>query len=73
MLADDVACNPRNAYPGTLFNDARHLINMYVCRRRAGERSLDAWHAVSYGEDVEVDYRGSEVTVEAFLRVLTGV
>lgn len=25
-----------------------------------------------YGEDIEVDYRGSEVTVEAFLRVLSG-
>lgn len=25
-----------------------------------------------YGDDVEVDYRGYEVTVEAFLRVLTG-
>jgi hypothetical protein len=25
-----------------------------------------------YGQDVEVDYRGHEVTVEAFLRVLTG-
>lgn len=25
-----------------------------------------------YGEDVEVDYRGNEVTVETFIRVLTG-
>jgi len=25
-----------------------------------------------YGDEVEVDYRGSEVTVENFLRVLTG-
>ncbi len=25
-----------------------------------------------YGEEVEVDYRGYEVTVEAFLRTLTG-
>ena len=25
-----------------------------------------------YGEDVEVDYRGKEVTVENFLRLLTG-
>lgn len=25
-----------------------------------------------YGDDVEVDYRGYEVTVENFLRVLTG-
>lgn len=25
-----------------------------------------------YGDDVEVDYRGAEVTVESFMRVLTG-
>jgi phosphatidylinositol glycan class K len=25
-----------------------------------------------YGDDIEVDYRGYEVTVENFLRVLTG-
>ena len=30
-------------------------------------------HAVNvYGDDVEVDYRGYEVTVENFLRLLTG-
>ena len=28
---------------------------------------------VIYGEDVEVDYRGTEVTVENFLRLLTGI
>ncbi|KAI3648808.1 hypothetical protein MP228_006662 [Amoeboaphelidium protococcarum] len=53
MLADDVACNARNKYPGTIYNNA--------------DRRLDL-----YGEDVEVDYRGYEVTVENFLRVLTG-
>ena len=26
-----------------------------------------------YGDNIEVDYRGNEVTVENFLRVLTGV
>ena len=25
-----------------------------------------------YGDDIEVDYRGTDVTVESFLRVLTG-
>lgn len=30
-------------------------------------------HALNvYGQDVEVDYRGYEVTVENFIRVLTG-
>ena len=29
-------------------------------------------HINVYGDDIEVDYRGYEVTVENFLRVLTG-
>ena len=53
MLADDVACNPRNSFPGTVFNNA--------------DRALDL-----YGDNIEVDYRGYEVTVEAFIRLLTG-
>lgn len=53
MLADDMACNPRNPRPATVFNNAAEQINVY-------------------GDDVEVDYRGYEVTVENFLRVLTG-
>jgi len=53
MLADDVACNPRNRFPATVFNNA--------------DRKLDL-----YGGNVEVDYRGYEVTVENFIRVLTG-
>ncbi|KAG0262272.1 glycosylphosphatidylinositol anchor biosynthesis [Actinomortierella ambigua] len=53
MLADDVACNPRNIFPATVFNNK--------------DRRLDL-----YGENVEVDYRGYEVTVENFIRMLTG-
>ncbi|KAK3087012.1 hypothetical protein FSP39_000309 [Pinctada imbricata] len=53
MVADDMACNPRNPRPGTVFNNANEQINVY-------------------GDDVEVDYRGYEVTVENFIRVLTG-
>ncbi|KAG0237633.1 glycosylphosphatidylinositol anchor biosynthesis [Actinomortierella wolfii] len=53
MLADDVACNPRNIFPATVFNNK--------------DRRLDL-----YGENVEVDYRGYEVTVENFIRLLTG-
>ncbi|CDO94839.1 unnamed protein product [Kluyveromyces dobzhanskii CBS 2104] len=52
MLSDDVACNPRNLFPGSVFNNA--------------DRALDL-----YGESVEVDYRGYEVTVENFIRLLT--
>ena len=52
MLPDDMACNPRNAFPGTVYNNA--------------DRGLDL-----YGDNIEVDYRGYEVTVENFIRLLT--
>lgn len=47
-----MACNPRNAFPGTVYNNAA--------------RGLDL-----YGDNIEVDYRGYEVTVENFIRLLT--
>lgn len=53
MVADDMACNPRNPRPATVFNNANEHINVY-------------------GDDVEVDYRGYEVTVENFVRLFTG-
>lgn len=52
MLADDIACNPRNAFPGTVFNNMDQAIDLY-------------------GDSIEVDYRGYEVTVENFVRLLT--
>ncbi|KAG7890956.1 hypothetical protein KL936_002240 [Ogataea polymorpha] len=52
MLSDDIACNPRNAFPGFVFNNA--------------DRQLEL-----YGDNIEVDYRGYEVTVENFIRLLT--
>jgi phosphatidylinositol glycan class K len=59
MLADDVACNPRNKYPATVFNNADRRIDLY-----GGLSEHDS--------TVEVDYRGYEVTVENFIRLLTG-
>ncbi|KAL8292727.1 hypothetical protein RQP46_001339 [Phenoliferia psychrophenolica] len=53
MLADDVACNPRNPFAGTVYSNA--------------DRKTDL-----YGETIEVDYKGEEVNVESFLRVLSG-
>ncbi len=53
MLADDVACNPRNIFSARVYNNAMKALDLY-------------------GEDVEVDYRGYDVTVENFIRVLTG-
>ena len=52
MLADDMACNPRNAFPGAIFGNVNHEVDLY-------------------GENVEVDYRGYEVTPENLIRVLT--
>lgn len=53
MLADDAACNSRNHFPGCVFANRGHALDLY-------------------GENIEVDYRGYEVTVENFLRLLTG-
>lgn len=56
MLADDVACNPRNSFPGSVFS------------AQTAKGALDL-----YGDNIEVDFRGYEVTVENFIRVLTGL
>ena len=47
-----MACNPRNAFPGSVYNNAARAIDLY-------------------GSNIEVDYRGYEVTVENFIRLLT--
>lgn len=53
MLADDVACNPRNSFAGKVYANAGRYLDLY-------------------GESIEVDYRGYEVSVENFIRLLTG-
>ena len=53
FLADDMACNGRNAEIGAVYNHKNKLIDLY-------------------GNDVEVDFRGEEVTVENLVRLLTG-
>ncbi|OAX41273.1 hypothetical protein K503DRAFT_520132 [Rhizopogon vinicolor AM-OR11-026] len=53
MLADDVACNTRNKFAGSVYAEAGRRLDLY-------------------GENIEVDYRGYEVTVENFIRLLTG-
>ncbi|ODV63510.1 GPI-anchor transamidase ASCRUDRAFT_23536, partial [Ascoidea rubescens DSM 1968] len=52
MLADDISCNSRNAFPGSVFNNAARQLDLY-------------------GDNIQVDYRGYEVTVENFIRLLT--
>jgi len=52
MLPDDMACNPRNTFPGTVYSNSNRAMDLY-------------------GDNIEVDYRGYEVTVENFIRLLT--
>jgi phosphatidylinositol glycan class K len=57
MLPDEYACNARNTLPAAMYNTAS---------TPGGERMN------LYARDIEVDYRGEEVSVESFLRLLTG-
>lgn len=52
MVAEDVACNARNVFPGTVVNNELNRENLL-----AG--------------DVEIDYRGPEVSVDNLIRLLT--
>ncbi|KAI5359606.1 putative peptidase C13, legumain [Septoria linicola] len=63
MLPDDMACNPRNSFPGSVFNDKSRQLDLYDDQ---GSRDNKAGMG-----GIEVDYRGNEVTVENFIRLLT--
>lgn len=52
MVAEDVACNARNVFPGTVVNNELKRKNLVE-------------------GDVEVDYRGAEVSVDNLIRLLT--
>ena len=54
MVAEDIACNARNVFPGTLVNNELKRENLVE------------------GE-VEIDYRGPEVSVENLIRLLTSM
>ena len=60
MLPDDMACNPRNAFPGTVYSNSDRKVDLYGDKQDGGG-----------GGGIEVDYRGYEVTVENFIRLLT--
>nr|POF15356.1 gpi-anchor transamidase [Quercus suber] len=66
MLPDDMACNPRNAFSGAVFNDKSRQLDLYD--EKKGEESGGGGGG---GGGIEVDYRGNEVTVENFIRLLT--
>jgi glycosylphosphatidylinositol transamidase (GPIT) subunit GPI8 len=66
MNSMDPLCDARNPYPGELYST------------RGMETSLNKLHKPDFNKSqyldigVEVDYRGDEVSVDSFLRVLTG-
>ena len=66
MNSMDPVCDARNPYPGRLFNSLEMNVEMNKLERAEYNQS----HKLDIG--VEVDYRGDEVSVDSFLRVLTG-
>ncbi|KAH9838935.1 GPI-anchor transamidase [Teratosphaeria destructans] len=63
MLPDDMACNPRNTFSGAVFNDKSRELDLYDQIRTEETEGMPG--------GIEVDYRGNEVTVENFIRLLT--
>jgi len=70
MLPDDMACNPRNSFPGSVFNDKSRLLDLYDDKGDQSDGSGGEQQKEGMG-GIEVDYRGNEVTVENFIRLLT--
>lgn len=66
MNAMDPACDTRNPFPGSLYNtlEMDTALNQLKDVPRNRSRKQD--------KSVEVDYRGDEVSVDSFLRLLTG-
>lgn len=73
MLPDDMACNPRNAFPGTVYSNSDRKVDLYgdaSSSLTSSGGSPEGSPSQSSG-GIEVDYRGYEVTVENFIRLLT--
>lgn len=68
MLADDLPCDARNPLPGQVYISAGTTHTApEVIHDFAQTRSLDDLY-----RDADIDYKGSDVTAENFLRILTG-
>ncbi|GAB7358699.1 hypothetical protein MBLNU230_g3928t1 [Neophaeotheca triangularis] len=70
MLPDDMACNPRNSFAGSVFNDKSRDLDLYDSHSSKEELENNPGSDAGMG-GIEVDYRGNEVTVENFIRLLT--
>lgn len=66
MNAMDPACDSRNPFPGVIYNtlEMDTALNKQSDEPQNSSRKPD--------RSVEVDYRGDEVSVDSFLRLLTG-
>jgi GPI-anchor transamidase subunit K len=64
MVADEYCVNPRNAIKNAMYNTATDSLSAAV---HGGPR----WPS-QYTADTSIDYRGEDVTVENWIRVLTG-
>jgi phosphatidylinositol glycan class K len=69
MLPDDMACNPRNSFPGSVFNHKSRLLDLYD--DKGGQSDGTGVEQKAGMGGIEVDYRGNDVTVENFIRLLT--
>lgn len=69
MVADDYSMNPRNPVKNTLYNTATDTIDV-VPGKYSNNNNKATTSIVT--PDTMVDYRSEDVTVENFIRVLTG-
>ena len=75
MLADDMPCNARNPRPATVFNNAYHHINVYgddVEVDYRGRQLLSHCFPSLMSVLLDCLATGYEVTVQNFIRLLTG-
>ena len=58
MLADDMACNPRNPYPSRIFNNMDQKLNLYDAGAevdyRGYEVTVDSFLGVLKGENISI-------------------
>ena len=70
MNAMDPSCDARNPYPGDIFNTQEMDTVLNKVRREGDSESYHHFNRDNFG--VETDYRGDEVSVDSFMRLLTG-
>lgn len=70
MNAMDPSCDARNPYPGDIYNTQQMDTVLNKLRREGDSKSHHHFNSDNFG--VEIDYRGDEVSVDSFMRLLTG-